>query len=85
MQDVKMMFSKNNENAAKKRLLSKKDQSERKEIRRLRLELEEMGGYCHTLQCENIRLREFIQSLFEEVYPDMEPEDLSLLKVYKKV
>lgn len=79
-----MMFSEDKENAAKKHLLLKKNQSERKEVRRLRLELEEMSGYCHALQCENIRLREFIQSLFEEVYPEMESEDLSLLKMYKK-
>lgn len=78
MREVRMVFSGEKEKLTVKRAVIK-NQIERKEMRRLRLELEEMSGYCHALQCENIRLREFIQSLFEEVYPERKPEDLSLL------
>ena len=83
MREVRMVFSGEKEKLTVKRAVIK-NQIERKEMRRLRLELEEMSGYCHALQCENIRLREFIQSLFEEIYPDRKPEDLSLLTVGKK-
>ena len=84
MREVRMVFSGEKEKFTVKRATEIKNQIERKKIRRLRLELEEMSGYCHALQCENIRLREFIQSLFEEVYPERKPEDLSLLTMRKK-